>query len=61
LATASTSFFSAGRNIADLGLGAAAVLGGQHAQSAMYLIGQIPDGHRGHDVRLPGVLGLIPC
>ena len=46
------------QDIADFGLGAAAVLGGAHAQRAMHLIGHIPDGDRGHDVRLPGCLGL---
>ena len=44
------------QDIADLGLGAAAVLGGEHAQRTMHLIGHIPDGDRGHDVNLPGVL-----
>jgi hypothetical protein len=47
------------QDIADLGLGAAAMLGGEHPQSTMHLIGHIPDGDRGHDGRQPGVLRLI--
>jgi len=35
-----------------------AVLGGAHLQRTMYLIGDISDGDRSHDGRIPGVLEM---
>jgi hypothetical protein len=52
-------FTARSRMSRSLGLGAVAVLGGEHAQRTMHVIGHIPDGDRGHDARLPGMPGMI--